>query len=492
MNPVVLIRLAIASVFVATLASTWADPDLWGHLRFGADIVAGGIPIRDPYSFTAAPIWVNQSWLADVLMALAWAAGGTPLVVGGKLLVAGAIVAVVGWILHRDGVRGPLIELLLFLAVAALYPSIPTVRPQLLSLLAFAVILERQTSHPTAETRALVAVPFVMAFWANVHGAWLLGLAELEAWLAAEIVLGRGDPRRRAGLAGIGVLAAVATLATPYGVGLWTQLFGTIGAGLRDVTEWRGLLETRAPALAVWVALAGLAAYAAATVRVRPSRLVVLAFLAYASWRVRRLLPFFGLAGVTLLAPSFAALARRRVARAERPASPMRPVFRWALAAAGIVLVASNVRQAAHAFGCLRMDHSREADVHAARFMKANGLSGRLLVYSDWGVYAIWHLAPALRVSIDGRREFAYPLAEIARHNAIYGNAPSALADVEALAPDYIWLPTTLPIVPVLPRAGWITIYRSERSVVFGRPREAPYVVPDTRPLPPCFPADPS
>jgi hypothetical protein len=492
MSPVGLIRLAIASVFVATLAATWADPDLWGHLRFGADILAGGIPVRDPYGYTSAPVWVNQSWLADVLMALAYAAGGTPLLVAGKLLVAGAIVVVVAWILHRDGVRGPLIELLLFLAIAALYPSIPTVRPQLLSLLAFALVLERQTARATPDARALLVVPLVMAAWANIHGAWLLGLTALEAWLAAEIVTSRDGLRHRAALASIGVFAAVATLATPYGVGLWTQLLGTLGTGLRDVTEWRGLLETHAPAIAVWIAIVGLAIYMVATVGVRPSRLVVLVFLAYASWRVRRLLPFLGLAGVTLLAPSFAVLGRRRITRTERSARPMRPVIRWGLAVAAVVLVASNAWRAVHAFGCLRMDHSREADVRAAGFMKANRLSGRLLVYSDWGVYAIWHLAPALRVSIDGRREFAYSIDEIARHNAIYGNAPTALADVDALAPDYIWLPTTLPIVPVLGRAGWTVIFRTERSVVFARPREAPYVVPETTTLPPCFPADPS
>src|SRR5512137_1604282 len=122
MNAVACLRLAIASVFVAALAPTWADPDLWGHLRFGADIVAHGIPARDPYAFTSAPVWVNQSWLSDVLMWAAWAAGGAPLLVAAKLTVAIAIGALGVGQLRRAGVRGPLIELMLFLTVAALYP----------------------------------------------------------------------------------------------------------------------------------------------------------------------------------------------------------------------------------------------------------------------------------------------------------------------------------------------------------------------------------
>jgi hypothetical protein len=492
MTPVGLVRLAIASVFLALLAPTWADPDLWGHLRFGADIVAGGIPARDPYAYTSAPTWMNQSWLADVLMALAYAAGGTPLLVAAKLAVACAIVGIVGWVLHRDGVGGPLFELLIFVCIAALYPSMPTVRPQVLSLLVFALLLERQTRRPTPDVATLAVVPLVMALWANVHGSWLLGLVELEAWLAAEIVTSREGARKRAQLAAIGVLAALSTLATPYGVGLWRQLAGTMGTSLRDVTEWRGLLETRAPAIAVWLALVGLGGYAAAKEGIRPSRLVVLAFLAFASWRVRRLLPFFGVATVTLLATSFAALGRRRPARDAASARPLRPALRWGLVAAVVVLVASNAWQVVHAFGCLRIDHTREADVQAARFLKANRLHGRLLAYSDWGVYAIWHLAPALRPSIDGRREFAYSLAEIARHDAIYWNAPTALADVDALAPDYIWLPAALPVVPVLGRAGWATIYATDRSVVLARSRDATYVDPPATALPACFPADPA
>ncbi len=490
MSPVAVLRLAIASVFLAMLAPTWADPDLWGHLRFGADILASGIPERDPYSFTGGPVWVNQSWLADVLMALAYGAGGTPLLVAGKLLVAAAIVAIVARVLHRDGVRGSLLELLLLVCIAALYPSIPTVRPQLLSLLAFALLLERATSRRTAAVRALVVVPLVMAAWANVHGAWLIGLVCFEAWLAVEIVSSPLGAPHRAALAGIGIASVVATLATPYGIGLWTELVSTMGGGLRDVAEWRGLLETGSPALVVWLVLVGVGIHAAATGGMRASRLVVLAILAYASWRVRRLLPFFGVADVTLLASSLAASRRRRPAPAGS-ARPLASSVRVALLAAAVVVIGFDLWRVGRAFSCMRIDHTREADTQAARFLRANRLRGRLLVYSDWGLYAIWHLAPALRVSIDGRREFAYPLAELARHDAIYANAPDALDDVAALAPDYVWLPSTLAIVPRLARAGWTTVYRTDRSAILARPRDAPYVVPDRAPLPACFPADP-
>src|SRR4029077_20131931 len=130
MNAIACLRLAIASGFVAALAPPRADPDLWGHLRFGADIVAHGIPARDPYAFTSAPTWVNQSWLADVLMHATWAAGGASLLMGPSSALACAIAGRGARHPHRAGARGPLIELVVFVTVAALYPALPIIRPQ--------------------------------------------------------------------------------------------------------------------------------------------------------------------------------------------------------------------------------------------------------------------------------------------------------------------------------------------------------------------------
>jgi hypothetical protein len=487
-----LLRLAIGSVFLAALAPTWADPDLWGHLRFGADIVAAGaIPVRDPYAFTSAPTWVSSSWLGDVLMHVVYAWGGTLGLITGKIGVASALIGLTAAALRRAGVRRPLHELLLFVCLAALYPSIPTFRPQLFSLLAFAVLLRVLGRAETGPVTWLLAAPVILAAWANLHGAWLLGVGTLGLWTAGELVTTAHGWRHRVALAALGLLAVLGTLATPYGIALWTQLQGTVGSSLRDVPEWRGLFETGSPALAVWVALTGIGIVAVAASGARPSHVLVLAWLAWQSWHVRRLLPFFGLATLTLLAPAIARVAERPKAATDTTPRTVRPAIVWLLSATALLLIAFNAWRAAGALGCLQFDESREADVRAAGFMKLNRLHGRLLTYSDWGSYAIWHLAPALEISMDGRREFAYSLAEIARHNAIYWNAPSALDDVAALAPDYIWLPTKLPVLPTLAHGGWTTIFSTERSAVLARPSATTYVMPASAPSPRCFPADP-
>src|SRR5690242_12276876 len=64
-----LIDVALVSLFVllATLFThTAADADLWGHLRFGTDLLSTGrFADHDPYSFTSDQRWVNHEWFAE-------------------------------------------------------------------------------------------------------------------------------------------------------------------------------------------------------------------------------------------------------------------------------------------------------------------------------------------------------------------------------------------------------------------------------------------
>src|SRR5512141_1587006 len=60
------------------LFRTGADPDLWGHVRFGQDLwQSGRLILTDPYSYvTAGQPWINHEWLSEVLFYLSYAVGG--------------------------------------------------------------------------------------------------------------------------------------------------------------------------------------------------------------------------------------------------------------------------------------------------------------------------------------------------------------------------------------------------------------------------------
>jgi len=128
--------MAMRSVLVAVLAYTWADSDLWGHVKFGGDIMtAGSIPRVDPYSFTSGKLWVNHEWLTEVTMDIAYAMGGMAGLVALKVaLVAGAM-AFVFTSLRRQTIPPVARDVLLGVVVVGASNRLSAVRPQLYSLL---------------------------------------------------------------------------------------------------------------------------------------------------------------------------------------------------------------------------------------------------------------------------------------------------------------------------------------------------------------------
>ena len=68
LRPIALIGLAYGAL------TTIADPDLWGHVRFGLDILSLGAvsTASDPYSFTADRPFLYHEWLGGVVMAVTY------------------------------------------------------------------------------------------------------------------------------------------------------------------------------------------------------------------------------------------------------------------------------------------------------------------------------------------------------------------------------------------------------------------------------------
>ena len=69
---IIVIRI-LMNVFAFTQFSyITADPDLWGHIRFGQDIwEQGRVHDTDPFSFTAVGhTWINHEWFMEVLFYL--------------------------------------------------------------------------------------------------------------------------------------------------------------------------------------------------------------------------------------------------------------------------------------------------------------------------------------------------------------------------------------------------------------------------------------
>ncbi len=487
-DPVTVIRTAmLTAIVVWVVARTWADPDLWGHLQFGRDILeAGAIPRVDHYAFTSDVSWVNHEWLAEILMSLAWQAGGPIGLVGLKLLLALGTLGFLLVVFERSGLPLLVRDIGLPLVAVAVSPWTMTVRPQLFSLFLFMALLATLRAVDRGRRGALAAVPFIMLAWCNLHGGWLVGMAVFLPWLAFEFFDRRVSWRARCGALLVGVLAAGATLLNPYGAGLWVFLWRTVGLNRPDISEWQPLWHASTGWAVVWLGLVTMAVVVTTRYgRVSGRYLASLLLFAFASLRVVRLIPFFGLAAVYWLAPALSVPRDAHEPVASAAAERWRaPYWRVAFAA---ILVSGTV-----ALGvmnrCIRVTDAWDPpDLAAARFIEARQISGRMVTWFDWGEYAIWHLSPRVRVSMDGRRETVYSEAVLAKHRLLYAGEPKGLAYLASLDADYVWLPVSQAVVGKLGAAGWHPIFRSGKSVIFSR-HPVPAAPPSQVSGPICFP----
>lgn len=490
LTPERLLRTGLFLLLASIVASTRTDPDLWGHVRFGLDMIRDRAIVQpDTYSFTSDTPWLNHEWASEIAMGGAFQLAGNAGLSMLKLGVLGGVLLLLSAALRADGVSSARHrDLAAALAVIVTIEQAHNLRPQLFSLWFFSCLLACLVLSRT-NRRILFAVPPIFAVWANFHGGWIVGGGVLLLWTAG--LLASSGTERRGVLPWIaaGAAALGATLLNPHGIGLWEFLGRTVGLGRADIIEWQPVYAVGGNILALWLLAAVLAAFGAVRGRgasAAAARLPVVLALGIASFRVNRLLAFFGLATLFLYGAVLAsALARRSaVTRAPRRAAVYTAV------AIALLMIAAAGRLVATQAACVTIDSRTTPEPEAVPFFEQHGSKGRLLVWFDWGEYALWHLAPNLLVSVDGRRETVYSARVQNEHLRFYFDAPGGAGLPRELNADYIWMPKNLPAVRRALDGGWREVYRGEQSIVLARtqlpslPETEPRVTSGRR----CFP----
>ena len=469
-SPATLCRCALWTFVFVLVTKTAADPDLWGHLRFGLDALASGTAHAvDRYSFTADRAWINHEWLFEWLMAIAYRAFGAL----GLTLLKLAVVAAVGGIalaVARQEHASPIArDGYVALTVIATYTRTQVIRPQMFSVAICCAMLYVLREAGRGRRRAIWFVPLFFAAWVNLHGGWIVGLAVLGVWMLGE-AWQRRSLRWTLVLATVGVLAVAATVVNPYGPGLWRFLAETVRFDRPDVTDWKPLLQLPAAVLVIEAILPLIAVAAIRSGRAwrsLPRRdLAVLLLLAAATLRVGRVDAFLQAAIAILLASPLIAFLNRIDLHVRglflRPSAPV--------GAMALLLAVYATGTGVSSLRVIEVGGPWVPDRAAAAFLRAHSPGARVLTWFDWGEYALWQLSPSgIRVSMDGRRETVYSARLIRDHDRFYQGQADMVDYPERIGADHVWLPSRLAIVEPLKRRGWITLIDTGQSVVLRR-----------------------
>ncbi len=412
------------------------DPGPLWHIAVGEQMLASGAVVRtDPFSagyFGQA--WVPVGWGAECIMALLHRIDGLNTI----LLAAATILAgLFAWIARRlssRGLQGPVVALVLALAIAASsYHFHP--RPHLASFVLMAWMYARLGDFDAARiewTKLLWLVPAV-SLWTNLHGGIVGGLATFAicgaGWTAAALVgmpSPIGDMRTFVRVAGVGVACLLAVLVNPYGIELpklwFTLLDSPVLPKLMIEHAPLSLADTSGQLV---VALAALYAAMLLGVPFRKWRvpwLLPLVWFAMTCSRVRNG-PFFALLAALAMGEMFRDVGWIRwltthgsellLPRSRQDAAEYEHTTRGALAIPALLVAFAFVLQAArvplpvlgHGWAKLDPGYWPVELLPELRAFEA-GQSGPAPVFNEmlWGGFLIYS-TPALRVFIDDRCE---------------------------------------------------------------------------------------
>ncbi len=507
--------LALLVICLLPLSKNQPDPDFWGHVQYGQDVLREGFPQTATYTYNAVGHrWINHETLSELGLALGVQTIGSIGLLGVKCCLAALAFAAMMFLARRHGASQRTIVVVTLLTSINLM-HFWLLRPQLSSYVLFvtlmllldwalprgALLSFRCRDADGARWRAAglwLVVP-LFAVWANSHGGFVAGYALLVTYLvcrACELLY--RDGRRATGtviqLLAIALAAGLATSLNAAGWELHAWLWRSLGAPRPEIVEWRAPELTKIVWLPWWL-LVALAVVSVVLSRKKrdPAHILLAALVLWQAVEHRRHIPFFALMFAIWLAPHVDDLFRRFRGNGELVPTGRQALSHWgklfvAATAAMTLLASSLLYRQLTSMPVLRDRYP----VSAFQFMADEGLHGKLVIRFRWAQYAISafggdsHAGPNMQVAFDGRFRTCYPQSVVDMYfDFAVGSDPeqdrfrsveSGPLDDERIldegAPDLVLVDRSQSNpVNVLQRrtADWTLLYQDQLTQLFGR-----------------------
>jgi hypothetical protein len=474
--------------------------DFWWHLEMGK-VIAGSksIPVVDSFSFTAlGKPFIVQNWLAELIYYGLYSLGGLPLVVfGNALLALGGFLAV--YSLCRKATSN--LRLAVAVSTLAALGVISTIRPQTFSFLMFAVYYWVLVCYRSYGKNYLWLLPALMILWANLHGAFVIGLGLIALFIGCEGVRRLIEPGRPDALTVpalrrliiMFVLSLLATLVNPQGYKVYDYVRTVVRdqASQKLVAEWQPPMVSDIAGIVLFYAPFFLTLLVFIYAPVKPDLTELALFIGFGAFGLSALRNgvWFSIVAYPLLARylSFVdfemLLPLRRFRLVDRAVSwfdeqrsedgPTYPRMNSLMALVALfvlVLQSPWVRPAAYKTSLIQ----HGTPIGAMDYLEQHKTNGNIFHPQIFGDYLIWRRWPEQKSFFDGRVHI-FGLDFVQKYLSIYHDSQweNALKKWEV---QYVLL-STLPtendsrdmIANVKQSPDWEKLYEDDVSVLFGR-----------------------
>ena len=454
-----------------------ADPDLWGHIKFGEEIWnLGALPQTNSYSYTAPDHpWINHEWLAEILFFAIYNFTGSTGLLAFKLAVGLFIIHLLSSLYLKRERNIYIYTLYFFLIIPVMAPGFMT-RPHLMTFLGLAILIYMLYEFFDGNRRPLAWSPLLFLLWTNLHGGvvagiGIYGLVTGIEWVRCCFTQGESHHKK---LAACFALSCLAILVHPEGIRLWVFLYETLSLP-REITEWNPvpIFSTH-----LWEFKLLCVLFVVALMRRTPKRIWEIAIILVAvvyGFKHQRHTVLTMIVMTPFVPLQLAALTRNWDMEGffNRLSACFHKVLLIILSLFAGILLYDGIRKY-HETDYQILVAAPRYPVYAAQFMTANGMGGNMLVPFDWGEYIIWKF-PGSKVAVDGRFRTAYPEDVIRKGLAFSAGGK----EWKALLEEY---PTEIVLArksdgtyrDLETNPNWVKIYEDPKSMIFVRKESPP------------------
>ena len=469
------------------------DPDLWHEMALAREIIGlGHVPMLDRFAYTptVSPS-VHHEWGAGLIaFAIAQTIGA-----GGILFAKFAIafgLAALCW--RGSRFNGAGIGILAFcmpLALLLMGQGFSALRAQMYSYAFVALLLTfLDKDHMGREGWWKVWLPLYV-LWLNVHGGFVMGLILLGIYWVERFVVGS---KHRHILLCSAVMGALVVL-NPYGPAYYGYLWPALTMPRPYVREWGPLFSVGE----TWRIVAFLASFSLVAIAItihprwpppRGSLLVI--GTALGALLHMRMVFFYAIVWVWYVPGHLQGTGLgAAVERFWRGWPRFQSVFWSALA---VIMVSKAIPMSPWELrvpGFPPESRSEEPvyPVGAVRYLESIQFHGNVMVHFNSGSFLLWKLFPAIRVSIDGRYEVAYPPWLAEENQQLYEARNGWQAVLEAYPTDLVLVATRFPLARALASLrGWTEVYADNCFLIYAREPSALPRVRSSEPINGKFP----
>jgi hypothetical protein len=440
-TPILVILICCLVYLYAALAFSFikADPDLWGHIKFGEQTwELGHVSPTDTFSFTAfGEPWINHEWLTEVIFYLLYSTfDSTGLLVFKFLLVIGIIHMMSQLYLSREkNITAYLIHFFLLIPVMA--PGFMT-RPHLMTFIFLTILMVIIQKYYDGKTRAIYWVPLLMMIWANCHGGVLAGMGLFGIITAVEILRALANKGKHGKLlAIIYLLSWLTVMVNPYGYKLWLFFIHSLGSS-RPIGEWDPILilSTDKWTLKLMVLLFAISFFLPTKKRIWEIAIIIVTIIyGFKHQRHSVMIP--------IVMTPYLPMQISQILKGWDVTNKFNKLSRdFQLITQGILIlflawqiVSLDKKYAPNDYKILVAPNIFPA--YAMQFMQANSINGNILTPFDWGEYIIWK-RPDSKVSVDGRFRTVYPEKILTESNLLSNGLKEGMPHIDNYPTDII------------------------------------------------------